>query len=130
MNHESFTDNDLALIDISALLKAGLANRNSAVGRELYGVGTVGAAVILGRLGVLPRSVAFLADIVRAGGTRYAATLSEPLPRPHQTAAIRPWLDAAANAGTTVDTDDSFATWLRAVATVMAIRAAEPSRGV
>ncbi|MFE3191742.1 hypothetical protein ACFXHA_22220 [Nocardia sp. NPDC059240] len=129
MNHESLTDADLAEVDIGALVEAGLADRNSAAGRELYGRGAVAAAVRLRRLGVFPRSVAFLADFVRAGGVRSAATLPEPLPQPHQTAAVRPWLEAAGGVSTTVDVDDAFAIWLRSVATVLAIHGAEPFRG-
>ncbi len=79
------------------------------------------AAIALDGVDVIPRSVTFLAEIVRSGGTGYAAGLAEPLPRPEQTAVIRPWLSTAAAVPDA--TDEQVARWLEAVAAVLALRA-------
>jgi hypothetical protein len=122
------TDGELAAFDIAAMLTAGLPGGNEVARRDLFGIGAVGAAVVLDRAGTIPRSVTYLAEIVRAGGIGVAAELAEPLPSPAQIAAIRPWLAAAARAGMSVATDDLMARWLRDVATVLAVRIAD--RGV
>jgi hypothetical protein len=113
------TEAELAELDVAALLREGLAvDRHGA----LFGDGAVAAAIRLDRAGVLPRSVAFLAEIVRGGGTRYAAGLPEPLPTADQAAVIRPWLDAAAERAPDLDTDERFTRWLAAVATILDVR--------
>jgi hypothetical protein len=110
------TDDELAALDVPTLLRAGL---DTGAGRtELFGDGAVAAAIRLDQAGVLPRSVTFLAEIVRSGGPRYAAELPEPLPRPAQTSVVRPWLSAAAGAD-----GEELARWLEAVAAVLALRA-------
>lgn len=112
------TDAELAALDVPELLRSGLGD--DAAGRgELFGDGAVAAALALGE--VVPRSVAFLAEIVRSGGTRYAAELPEPLPQPAQADVIRPWLAVAA--GVPGAADEQVARWLEAVASVLALRA-------
>jgi hypothetical protein len=114
------TDAELAALDVVALLRAGLGD--GAPGRgELFGDGAVAAAIGLGEVAVIPRSVAFLAEIVRSGGTRYAAELPSPLPRAEQADAIRPWLATAADVPGVAD--EQVARWLEAVAAVLALRA-------
>jgi hypothetical protein len=113
------TEAELAELDVVALLRAGLAAERPG---ELFGDGAVAGAIRLDRAGVLPRSVSFLAEIVRRGGTRYAAGLPEPLPTAEQTDVIRPWLDAAAQTVTDPDADERFARWLAAVATILDVR--------
>ncbi|WP_432246933.1 hypothetical protein ACRAR1_01935 [Streptomyces sanyensis] len=75
------TDDELALLDITLLLRYGLAAEPGGLRTALFGDGAAAAAVLLDRLGTEPRSVAFLADTVRAGGLARAADLPEPLPR-------------------------------------------------
>jgi hypothetical protein len=110
------TDDELAALDVPTLLRAGLGAGDGRT--ELFGDGAVAAAIRLDGVGVLPRSVTFLAEIVRSGGTRYAAELPEPLPQPAQTSVIRPWLDAASGSD-----GEEMARWLEAVAAVLALRA-------
>jgi hypothetical protein len=81
----------------------------------------VPAALQADRLGVLPRSLTFLAEIVRRGGAAYAAELPEPLPTPEQAALVRPWLLTAA-AATATTTDEELARWLDGVAAVLETR--------
>ncbi len=76
----------------------------------------VPAALQADRLGVLPRSLTFLAEIVRRGGAGYAAELPEPLPAPEQAALVRPWLL------TTTAADEELARWLDGVAAVLETR--------
>lgn len=114
------TDAELAVLDVPELLSAGLGD--GAAGRgELFGDGAVAAAIALDETGVVPRSVSFLAQIVRSGGTAYAAELAEPLPRAEQSAVIRPWLTTAAALPAVFD--EQVARWLEAVAAVLALRA-------
>lgn len=113
------TDAELAELDVVAALRAGLTGERRGA---LFGDGAVAGAIGLDRAGVLPRSVTFLADIVRSGGTGYAAGLSEPLPTAGQTAVIRPWLDAAAAVGPDLDAEERFARWLEAVAAILELR--------
>jgi hypothetical protein len=113
-------DSELAQLDVSSLLHNGLPTR----AKDLFGDGAVAAAILLDRAAVIPRSLTFLAEIVRSGGTKYAANLTEPLPTPEQTEVIRPWLDAAASVTARVDDDYAFEDWLKAVATILAARRA------
>ncbi|WP_256257071.1 hypothetical protein [Streptomyces sp. MUSC 14] len=76
------TDDELARLDMGVLLRYGLTAPPGPRRTALFGDGAAGAAVLLDRLGTQPRSVAFLADTVRAGGLAYAAGLPEPLPHP------------------------------------------------
>jgi len=75
------TDDEAITFDVAALL---------AVGR--FTEALVPAALQADRLEVIPRSLTFLAEIVRRGGVAYAARLAEPLPTPEQTELVRPWL--------------------------------------
>ncbi|MFF4024031.1 MULTISPECIES: hypothetical protein [Nocardia] len=126
---ESFSDAQLAAFDIPGMLAAGLSGDNDVARRDLFGIGAVGAAVSLDHVGTLPKSVAYLADFVQAGGTHRALELAEPLPAPEQTALIKQWLVAAAGVGRSVETDDLVARWLRAVATVLAVRVSDLHEG-
>ncbi|MFI5895707.1 hypothetical protein ACIA5D_36990 [Actinoplanes sp. NPDC051513] len=90
--------------DVAALLRAGR-----------FSDALVPAALQADRLGVLPRSLTFLAEIVRRGGTAYAAELPEPLPTPEQSALVRPWLHPEAG-------DERLARWLDGVAAVIEAR--------
>ncbi|MGW3357144.1 hypothetical protein ACWDFL_17240 [Streptomyces bungoensis] len=116
------TDDELARLDIPTLLRYGLTAPPSPRRTALFGDGAAGAAVLLDRLGTQPRSVAFLADVVRAGGLAYAAGLAEPLPRPEATAVVRDWLTAGTDLAAGVAADDGAARWLRAVATLIEVR--------
>jgi hypothetical protein len=109
------TDAELAELDVVSLLRAGL---DGGARSELFGNGAVAGAIHLDRAGVLPRSVSFLAEIVRSGGTGYAAALEEPLPTPSQSGVIRPWLDVAVG----TDDDETFARWLQAVSAILDLR--------
>ncbi|MGA5822425.1 hypothetical protein ACPC54_31735 [Kitasatospora sp. NPDC094028] len=115
------TDDDLRRLDVPTLLRYGLAfgGHHRAA---LFGEGAVAAALEADALGVLPRSLSFLAEVVRSGGTRYAAELPEPLPGPEAAGLARAWLTAAATTITTVDGDQLLARWLMAVAEVLGLR--------
>jgi hypothetical protein len=121
------TDDELAQSDLPAMLRYGLSfagpHRTA-----LFGDGAVGAAVLLDRLGVQPRAVAFLAKVVRGGGVRYAAELREPVPGDEAVALIRAWLESAANATNGVDGDEETARWLDAVAELLGLRHVHRSR--
>lgn len=109
------TDAQLAELDVAGLLRVGLGDTGRS---ELFGDGAVAAAIQLERDGVVPASLTFLAEIVRAGGTGYAAELPEPLPIASQTEIIRPWLVEAAK----TTADEPFARWLEAVAAIIELR--------
>jgi hypothetical protein len=113
-------DSELAHLDVPSLLRDGLASRS----KVLFGDGAVAAAILLDRVGVVPRSVIFLAEIVRSGGARYASELAEPLPTAEQAEVIQPWLVAAASAVSKVDDDYALEDWLKAVAAILASRRA------
>jgi hypothetical protein len=110
------TDQELGRLDVPALLRDGLAGAGPARD-ELFRDGTVAAAIAADRLGVLPRSLAFLAEVVRRGGVGYAAALPEPLPGAQRTALAQAWLAAATGAP-----DDEVARWLDAVAVILGLR--------
>ncbi|MGW0187130.1 hypothetical protein ACWDV7_15400 [Streptomyces sp. NPDC003362] len=116
------TDDELAGLDIAALIRYGLTAAPGPLRTSLFGDGAVGAAVLLDRLGTEPRSVAFLAETVRAGGVAHALTLPEPLPRPEAAALVRDWLESAASLAGGVRADDATARWLRAVASLVELR--------
>ncbi|GAA3820039.1 hypothetical protein GCM10022403_061860 [Streptomyces coacervatus] len=121
------TDDELARSDIPAMLRYGLSftgpHRTA-----LYGDGAVGAAVLLDRLGIQPRAVAFLAKVVRSGGVRYAAELREPVPGDEAASTVRAWLESAATAADGVDGDEETARWLEAVAELLGLRRVYRSR--
>ncbi|MFE9398415.1 hypothetical protein [Streptomyces flavidovirens] len=115
------TDDELAELDVATLLRFGLGE-GSRMRTALFGDGAVGAAVVLGRAGVYPRAVAFLAKIVRSGGAAYAAGLEEPVPGEDAGSTVRAWLEAGASVRRTVEDDEMLARWLSAVAEIMAVR--------
>ncbi len=116
------TDDELARLDITGLLRDGLTAEPGPRRTALFGDGAAAAAVLLDRLGTEPRSVAFLADTVRAGGLARAADLPEPLPRRPAADLVRQWLRAATDLGGGITTDDTTATWLHAVATIIELK--------
>lgn len=91
---------------------------------QLDGESMVAAAILAHRLDAQPRSLTFLAEIVRRGGASYAAGLPEPMPTPEQSALVRDWLIAGEGR------DQSLARWLDAVALVLdarrSVRLSEP----
>ncbi|GAA1808146.1 hypothetical protein HC028_21600 [Planosporangium flavigriseum] len=120
------TDRELADLDVPALLRDGLAAGGPA-NTELFGDGRIAAAIAADRAGVRPRSLAFLAEVVRRGGIGYAAQLPEPLPGAERTALAREWLTAAtpvagAEAVPGEEADEEFARWLEAIAVVLGVR--------
>ncbi len=115
------TDDELAQSDLPAMLRYGLSFAGSHR-TALFGDGAVGAAVLLDRLGIPPRSVAFLAKVVRSGGVRYAAELPEPVPGDSVSAMVRTWLETADTVVTGPDGDEDTARWLEAVAELLALR--------
>ncbi|MGW2444575.1 hypothetical protein [Streptomyces sp. NPDC001675] len=123
------TDDELARLDITVLLRYGLTAGAGARRTALFGDGAAAAAVVLDRLGTEPRSVAFLADTVRAGGLARAVELPEPLPRRAAADLVREWLRAGAELMGGLAADDTAATWLRAVATVIELRQLTRARG-
>ncbi|MBO1332124.1 hypothetical protein [Streptomyces sp. VRA16 Mangrove soil] len=133
MNHAPHppdrTDDELARLDISALLSDGLTAEAGPRRTALFGDGAVAAAVVLDRLGTEPRSVAFLADTVRAGGLAHATQLPEPLPRPEAAGLVREWLRTGSDLDGGVPVDDTAATWLRAVATLIELKQRTRARG-
>ncbi|MFE5581199.1 hypothetical protein [Kitasatospora sp. NPDC056531] len=115
------TDDELRQLDVPAMLRYGLAfagPHRTALFRE----GAIAAALAADGLGVFPRSLAFLAEVVRAGGARYAADLAEPLPGEEPTRLAREWLSSAATTVTTTDGDQLLARWLDAVAEILGMR--------
>ncbi|MFJ8821271.1 hypothetical protein ACIREE_05755 [Streptomyces sp. NPDC102467] len=123
------TDDELARLDITALLRHGLAAEPGTRRTALFGDGAAAAAVLLDRLGTEPRSVAFLAETVRAGGLARAAELPEPLPRPDAAVLVREWLRAGSELVGGIAVDDTAATWLRAVATIIELKQLTRARG-
>lgn len=119
--HAEKTDSELLrAADLPTLIRYGLGVAGPHR-RALFGDGSVAAALTLDQLGTLPRSVAFLAKIVRSGGVRYAADLPEPVPGPAATT-VRAWLSTAASVVPGPAGDETAARWLEAVAAVMAAR--------
>jgi hypothetical protein len=110
------TDEEMASVDVPAAITEALGSPDPA--RRLVTHGVVPAAIQADRAGVLPRSLSYLAEIVRRGGAGYAVQLPAPLPTPEQSALVRPWLARASAA----DADDAFARWLDAVAAIIDAR--------
>ncbi|MEE6260913.1 hypothetical protein [Plantactinospora sonchi] len=112
------TDHELRTIDVPAELAVALR-----AGRAPAGEVTVAAALVAERLDIRPRSLTFLAEVVRRGGLGYAVTLPEPLPTPEQAALASIWLTAAAPVEDHEPThDETVARWLENVALVLAAR--------
>lgn len=59
MGSNSLSDNELAALEIGAMLRAGLPGDNDVVRRDLFGIGAVGAAVLLDRVDTIPRSLSY-----------------------------------------------------------------------
>jgi hypothetical protein len=116
----------LAATDVSTLLRHGLTRDTFRT--ALFGDGAIAAAVTLDRLGVLPRSVTYVAKIVRAGGLAYAAALPEPLPSGAASACLRDWLETAAQV-TEAGDETRAARWLETVAQIVAMRRAGRREG-
>ncbi|MEU6232212.1 hypothetical protein [Kitasatospora sp. NPDC047058] len=114
------SDDQLAALDVEILLRFGLPAEGPHRS-ALFGDGAVAAAITADRLGVLPRALVFLGEVVKAGGTRFAAALPEPLPGP-AAAPARGWLEAAALVVHDPTGDQLVARWLDAVAAVLALR--------
>ncbi|CAN3977400.1 hypothetical protein KPATCC21470_8706 [Kitasatospora purpeofusca] len=114
------SDSRLAELDVEILLRFGLPNPGPHRS-TLFGDGAVAAAITADRLGVVPRALTFLGEVVRAGGTRFAAALPEPLPGP-AAAAARGWLEAASTVVQGPQGDQLVARWLDAVAAILALR--------
>lgn len=121
MTMEQRTERELLETDLPALLRHGIGTAG-APRRALFGDGAVAAAVTLDQLGVQPRAVAFVADIVRRGGTAYAAGLDEPFPGEAATRTAREWLANAAAVAADTDDDEILARWFDAVAEILALR--------
>ncbi|MFF1355725.1 hypothetical protein [Streptomyces sp. NPDC058297] len=115
-------DEVLAATDVPTLLRHGLTRETFRT--ALFGDGAIAAAVTLDRLGVLPRSVTYVAKIVRAGGLEYAAGLAEPLPSREASACLQDWLETAAQAGGAPGDEARAARWLETVAEIVSMRRA------
>ncbi|MFF0159947.1 hypothetical protein ACFYRY_20790 [Streptomyces sp. NPDC005263] len=120
--HPDRTDDELAALDVPVLLRYGLTAEAGPRRTALFGDGAAAAAVTLDRLHTQPRSVAFLAEVVRAGGVAYAAELPEPLPRPEAARVVRDWLEAATQLAGGAPADEAMARWLGAVATIIELK--------
>jgi len=118
-SHLTINDGDLAGLDIAALLREGLPHDP-----RIFAEGAIAAAIELDHIGIPPRSLTFLAEIVRRGGVDFAAKLPEPLPTPESAELAKAWLQAA----TEVQWRDNFeggnvmARWLDAVALLLNAR--------
>ncbi|MET9512449.1 hypothetical protein ABZX62_29085 [Streptomyces flavidovirens] len=122
------TDDDCARLDTTMMLRYGIPSEGPHR-TALFGDGAIGAAVVLDRLGVLPRSVAFLAEVVRSGGVRYASQLPELLPDQAATDTVRLWLEAAGTVARPVVGDETTARWLESVAELIGLRRNSRARG-
>ncbi|MBT2400526.1 hypothetical protein J7E89_32365 [Streptomyces sp. ISL-100] len=122
------TDDDCARLDTTRMLRYGIPAEGPHR-TALFGDGAIGAAVTLDRLGVLPRSVSFLAKVVRSGGVRYAAQLPELLPSQDATDTVRGWLEAAGTVARPVQGDETTARWLESVAELIGLRRNSRARG-
>ncbi|MGW2836341.1 hypothetical protein ACWCWD_00890 [Streptomyces sp. NPDC001493] len=122
-------DDELARLDITVLLRYGLTAGPGPRRTALIGDGAAAAAVVLDRLGTEPRSVAFLADTVRAGGLARAAELPEPVPGREAAVLVHEWLRTGAELAGGITADDTAATWLRAVATIVELKQLTRARG-
>lgn len=120
-HHLPKSEDDLRALDVPTMLRYGLAFPGP-YRSALFGEGAVSAALAAADLDVLPRSLAFLAEVVRSGGTRYAADLDEPLPGEAATRLARGWLTSAATTATSTDADQLLARWLDAVAEILGVR--------
>lgn len=118
-SHRARTDAELAQIDVPDLLRSGLPHDP-----RVFSEGAIAAAIAADRLGVQPRSITFLAEIIRRGGIQFASSLPEPLPTPEATELARSWIDAAGQVrwADTFAGGETLARWLDAVAAVLSAR--------
>ena len=118
-SYQTRTDIELAETDVPALLLSGLPHDP-----RVFSDGVIAAAIAAGRLDVQPRSLTFLAEIVRRGGIEFATTLPEPLPTPEATELARSWIEAAAQVqwADKFEGGNTLARWLDAMATVLSAR--------
>jgi len=123
-SHETRPDAELAGLDVPQLLRSGLPSDP-----RLYADGAIAAALAADRLGVEPRSITYLAEIVRRGGIEFASTLPDPLPTPEQTELAKSWIDAAAEVrwADGFEGGEALARWLDAVAVVLSARRSQSS---
>jgi hypothetical protein len=112
------TDDQLVAVDVVTLLREGLRSPEAA--RHIVAGCAVPAAIQAERAGVRPRSLSYLAELMRRGGARLVARLPEPLPTAEQSAIVQPWLAVAA---AETEADEPFARWLDAVAAIIDARA-------
>ncbi|GAA3350513.1 hypothetical protein GCM10020358_76730 [Amorphoplanes nipponensis] len=112
------SDAELLSVDVPEAIAAAL--RTTEPARQLLLGAAAPAALQAAGAGVRPRSVRFLAEIVRRGGIEVAARLAEPMPAPEQTEVVRPWLVVAHG------DDRVFADWLDAVAAIIDARLSRP----
>ncbi|MFD4948738.1 hypothetical protein ACFVYE_01185 [Streptomyces sp. NPDC058239] len=108
----------LAATGTEALLRHGLSRDTFRT--ALFGDGAI-AAVTLDRLGVLPRSVTYVAKIVRPG-LAYPAGPAEPLPSGAASACLRDWPEAAAQVAGTRDDEARAARRPDTVAELIGLR--------
>jgi hypothetical protein len=112
------TDEEMLTVEVAELVATALRTADPA--RQLLRDAAMPAALQAAAAGCRPRSVRFLAEIVRRGGIDFAAHLPEPMPAPEQTAVIHPWLAVAHG------DDRVFAGWLDAVAAIIETRLTRP----
>jgi hypothetical protein len=105
------TEDELLNADVPDLVTTALQTADPA--RHLLVGAATPAALQVARAGARPRSLRFLAEIVRRGGIEVAAALPEPMPTPAQSAVVRPWLRAGHG------DEHIFAGWLDAVAAII-----------
>jgi hypothetical protein len=115
---ETTSDQQLLALDLGTVIADGLAAQAPEQARRLFAEGAVAAAIRADAADVLPRSLTFLAEVVRRGGIAYAAELPSALPAPEQAELAQSWIAAAMPAGDA----STFARWLDAVAAVVEIR--------
>jgi hypothetical protein len=115
---ETTTDQQLLALDLDAFIADGLAAQEPEQSRRLFAEGAVAAAIRADAADVLPRSLTFLAEIIRRGGIAYAAGLPDALPTPEQARLAQKWIAAALPTGEA----SIFARWLDAVAAVVEVR--------
>jgi hypothetical protein len=106
VTHPGLTDEQLVAIDVPEMLGST---------EGWFADVAVAAAIQADRFDVQPRSLTFLAEIVRRGGLDYAARLAEPLPTAEQSELVRSWLAAAHD-------EVLFARWLDAVGAILLAR--------
>ena len=123
------TDEELRALDIPLLLRYGLT-LGAAHRTALFGDGAVAAALTAEELGVYPRGMAYLGEVVRRGGIAAAAALPEPLPG-EAAGPAREWLATAASVvkDDDVGSDETVARWLEAAAAVMELRRGARDQG-